>query len=81
MTQIVEDILKSFQDLPEEEQSAVVDLLCESLWKTKLKSADAEKWQVFLEERIVAADRGEFAEGTADEVIEGIRRELGLKPL
>lgn len=76
MTQIAEDILKYFQDLPEDEQSEVVDLLCESLWKTRLKSADAEEWQAFLEERIAAADRGDFAPGTPFDAIEEIRREL-----
>lgn len=76
MTQIAEEILKSFQELPEEEQCEVVDQLCESLWKTKLKSADAEDWQAFLEERIAAADRGDFAPGSAFDVIEEIRQEL-----
>jgi hypothetical protein len=76
MTQIAEEILKSFQELPAEEQCEVVDQLCESLWKTKLKSADAEDWQTFLEERIAAADRGDFAPGSAFDVIEEIRQEL-----
>jgi hypothetical protein len=76
MTQIAEEILKSFQGLPEDEQSAVVDQLCESLWKAKLKSVDAANWQAFLEERIAAADRGEFAEGTADDVFLRVRESL-----
>lgn len=76
MTPVAEDILKSFQHLPEEEQSAVVDLLCESLWSAKLKPADVANWQAFLEERIAAADRGDFAEGTADDVIQRVRESL-----
>lgn len=76
MTLVAESMLKELLELPEDERSAIADLLYDSLWNTNLNAKDAAGWQAFLDERIAEADRGEFAEGTADDVSENIRREL-----
>ncbi len=76
MTQIAETVLDALLELPEAERSAIADLLYESLWNTKLSSADAAAWQAFIEERLAEADRGDFAPGTAFDVIEEARRDL-----
>ena len=80
MSQVVESVLKSVLELPEADRCEIADRVCESLWNTKLTADDAAAWQSFLEERIAAADRGEFAPGSAFDVIEEIRRELVQEP-
>lgn len=76
MTQTAETVLKSALQLPEDQRAEVADLLYESLWNTKLSDTDTAAWQAFIEERLAAADRGEFAEGTADDVIQRVRESL-----
>ena len=76
MTLVAESMLKELLELPEDERSAIADLLYESLWNNSLNAKDTAGWQAFLDERIAEADRGEFAEGPADDVSENIRREL-----
>ena len=76
MTQVAESVLKSLLELPIEDRCEIADRVCESLWSTKLSSEEVADWQSFLEERIAAADRGEFAPGSAFEVIDEIGREL-----
>lgn len=76
MTQLAETMVKDLLKLPDDERSAIADLLYESLWNTKLSSADAAAWQAFIEERLAEADRGDFAPGTAFDVIEEARRDL-----
>lgn len=76
MTQHAENLVNALLELPEAERWAIADLLYESRWNSKLNSADAAAWQAFLEERIAEADRGDFAEGTADDVIQRVRESL-----
>ena len=76
MTKTAETMLDALLELPDAERSAIADLLYESLWNTKLSSADAAAWQAFIEERLAEADRGDFAPGTPFDVIEEARRDL-----
>ncbi len=76
MTQTAKTVLNSALQLPEEQRAEIANLLYESLWNTKLSSADTAEWQAFIEERLAEADRGEFAPGTAFDVIEEARRDL-----
>ena len=76
MTQVAETMLNALLQLPEAERWAIADLLYESRWNAKLNSQDAAEWQAFIDERLAAADRGEFAEGTADDVIQRARESL-----
>lgn len=76
MTPIAERVLKALLELPTDERIEIADRLYQSVETAE----SATEWQAFIEERLAQADRGEFVEGTVDEMIEGIRRELGLKP-
>ena len=76
MTQTAETVLNSALQLPEEQRAEIADLLYESLWNAKLSSTDAVAWEAFIEERLAQADRGDFAPGTAFDVIEEARRDL-----
>lgn len=76
MTQTAETVLKSALQLPEDQRAEIADVLYESLWNTKLSDADAAAWDAFIDERLAQADRGEFAPGTAFDVIEEARRDL-----
>ena len=76
MTQTAETVLNSALQLPEAQRAEIADLLYESLWNTKLSSADAVAWEAFIEERLAQADRGDFAPGTPYDVIEEARRDL-----
>lgn len=76
MTQTAETVLKSVFLLPEEQQAEIADRIYESLWHSKLDDADEAAWNAYVEERIAAADRGDFAPGSAFDVIEEIRQEL-----
>ena len=76
MTQLAQNLVNTLLELPEAERWAIADLLYESRWNSKLNSEDAAAWRAFLDERLAAADRGEFAEGTADDVIQRARESL-----
>lgn len=76
MIQHAENLVNALLELPEAERWAIADLLYESRWNSKLNSADAAAWQAFLDERIAEADRGDFAEGTADDVIQRAHESL-----
>ena len=76
MTQAAESVLQSVLNLPESDRREIVDRVCESLWNTELDADEELAWQAFLDERLAAADRGDFVTGTPYEVIEDIRREL-----
>ena len=76
MTKTAETMLNALLELPEAERWAIADLLYESRWNTQLKADDAAAWRAFLDERLAAADRGDFAEGTADDVIRRARESL-----
>jgi hypothetical protein len=76
MTQTAETVLKSALQLPEDQRAEIADILYESLWNTKLSDADAAAWEAFIEERLAAVDRGDFAPGTPFDAIEEIRREI-----
>ena len=81
MTQTAETVLNSALQLPEEQRAEIADLLYESLWNAKLPSTDAVAWEAFIEERLAQADRGDFAPGTAFDVIENVRRDLAERKL
>ena len=81
MTQTAETVLNSALQLPEEQHAEIADLLYESLWNAKLPSTDAVAWEAFIEERLAQADRGDFAPGTAFDVIENVRRDLAERKL
>ena len=76
MTPVADNLVNALLELPEAERWAIADLLYESRWNSKLDTDDSAVWQAFLEERIAAADRGDFAPGSAFDVIDDIRREL-----
>lgn len=75
MTQTAETMLKTLLELPEADRVAIANRLYDSVEAAGL-DADAAAWETFLEERIAAADRGDFAPGTPFDAIEEIRREL-----
>ena len=81
MTQTAETVLNSALQLHEEQRAEIADLLYESLWNAKLPSTDAVAWEAFIEERLAQADRGDFAPGTAFDVIENVRRDLAERKL
>jgi hypothetical protein len=76
MTQLAESVLKSFLELPINDRCEIVDRACESLWNSKLEPEAAAAWQSFIEERLAAVDRGDFAPGSAFDVLDEISREL-----
>lgn len=76
MTQVAETVLESILKLPVADRREIVDRLCESLWNMELEPDEELAWQNFINERLAAADRGDFAPGTAFDVIEEVRREL-----
>ncbi len=76
MTKTSETMLNALLELPEAERWAIADLLYESRWNAKLNTEDAAAWRAFLDERLAAVDRGDFAEGTADDVIRRARESL-----
>ena len=72
MTQVAETVLKSLLELSHDEQAEVMERYYELL------ELDGRGWNSLIEERLAAADRGDFVSGTPDEIIDGIRRELHL---
>ena len=72
MTQVAETVLKSLMELSDDEQAEVMERFYESL------DATERGWNAMINERLAAVDRGDFVSGTADEIIDGIRRELHL---
>lgn len=72
MTQVAETVLKSLMELSDDEQAEVMERFYESLDTTE------RGWNAMINERLAAADRGDFVSGTPDEIIDDIRRELHL---
>lgn len=79
MTQAAAELLKSLLELPERDRLAIADELYESVGDLETRSNEPFDWTTFIDERAAAADRGEFAEGTAFEVIERARRKVQLQ--
>ncbi len=75
MTQIAENILQSLLELPEADRVAIANRLIDSVDSIEMDPV-AAAWEAFLEERIAAADRGDFSPGTPFDAIEEIRREI-----
>ena len=75
MTKTAETMFDALLELPEAERVEIANRLIESVESPEL-DPDAAAWEAFLEERLAAADRGEFAPGTAFDVIEEARRDL-----
>ncbi len=75
MTQSTETMLNVLLELPEAERIEIANRLIDSVDRHEL-DPDAAAWEAFLEERLAAVDRGDFAPGTAFDAIEEIRSEL-----
>lgn len=75
MTQTAETMLDILLELPEADRVAIANRLFDSVEAIE-PDADAAAWETFLEERIAAADRGDFSPGTPFDAIEEIRREI-----
>ncbi len=75
MTQTAETMLDALLELPEADRVAIANRLIDSVDSVELEP-DAAAWEAFLEERLAAADRGDFSPGTPFDVIEEIRREI-----
>ena len=76
MTQIAESVWKSLQELSEQDRAEIAERIYESLGTAITPDADLAAWDDFLGERLAAADRGDFAPGSAFDVIEDVRREM-----
>ena len=75
MTQTAETMLSALLELPEAERVEIANRLIDSVDSNGLDPRAAE-WESFLEERLAAVDRGDFAPGNGFNVIEEIRIEL-----
>ncbi len=74
------ELIETLLELPRPERARLAHWLIESL-EPAVASANAEAaWSAELEERLAAVDRGEFAEGTADDVIRRAREALKQEP-
>ena len=62
-------------ELPAAERVEIANRLIDSVDRHEL-DPDAAAWEAFLEERLAAVDRGDFAPGTAFDAIDEIRSEL-----
>lgn len=76
MTQVAETLLKSLLELSEADRVHVADRLYESIEEVEAYEEDSAAMRALIEERLAEADRGEFAPGSAFEVLDEIRREL-----
>ena len=76
MTQVAETLLKSLLELSEADRVHVADRLYESIEEVEAYEEDSAAMRSLIEERLAEADRGEFAPGSAFEVLDEIRREL-----
>ena len=76
MTQIAESVWKSLQELSDQDRAEIAERIYESLGTAITPEADLAAWDDFLGERLAAAHRGEFAPGSAFDVIEDVRREM-----
>ena len=81
MTQVAETLLKSLLELSEADRVHVADRLYESIEEVKAYEEDSAAMRLLIEERLAEADRGEFAPGSAFEVLDEIRRELTAEML
>lgn len=75
MTKIAETMLDTLLELSEADRVAIANRLIDSVDSVEL-DPDAAAWETFLEERLAAADRGDFSPGTPFDAIEEIRREI-----
>lgn len=76
MTQIAESVWKSLQELSEQDRAEIAERIYESLGTAMPPDSDLAAWDDFLGERLAAGDRGDFAPGSAFDVIEDVRREM-----
>ena len=76
MTQVAESLLKSLLEWSEADRVHVADRLYESIEEVEAYEEDSAAMRSLIEERLAEADRGEFAPGSAFEVLDEIRREL-----
>ena len=81
MTQVAETLLKSLLELSEADRVHVADRLYESIEEVEAYEEDSAAMRLLIEERLAEADRGEFAPGSAFEVLDEIRRELTAEML
>lgn len=74
------ELIETLLELPRPERARLAHWLIESL-EPAVVSANAEAaWSAEIQERLAAVDRGEFAEGTAIDVIRRAREALKQEP-
>ena len=76
MTQTAETVWESVLELPEHERAELAERIYESLGTASATDEEMAEWDDFLGERLAAVDRGDFAPGSAFDVIEDVRREM-----
>ena len=76
MTQTAESVWKSLLELSDHERAEIAERIYETLGTASATDEEMTEWDDFLGERLAAVDRGNFAPGSAFDVIEDVRREM-----
>ena len=74
------ELIETLLELPRPERARLAHWLIESLEPAGPSANVEAAWVAELEERLAAVDRGEFAEGTASDVIRRARETLKQEP-